>query len=170
MVDSASLETILSSLEGLAWSGRVYRVMLNDYPPDRENTQGARWNPPDTPAIYTCLEPAVCIAEVEYGLSRQSRPVKPGLRKTLYEIDVRLSNSVDLADVLPDLEDIGIGPEQLFADDMKVSQEVGRLVTWLDFDGLFVPSARREGRNLVIYPDRTDESYRFEVLGEDVLS
>jgi hypothetical protein len=22
----------------------VFRVMLNDYPPDRENTQGARWN------------------------------------------------------------------------------------------------------------------------------
>jgi len=81
MVDSASLESLLSFLKGSPWSGRIYRVMLNDYPPDRENTQGARWNPPDIAAIYTCLEPAVCNSEVEYGLSRRSLPIKAGLRK-----------------------------------------------------------------------------------------
>jgi RES domain-containing protein len=53
--------------------------MLNDYPPDRENIQGARWNPPDVAAIYACFEPAVCIAEVEYNLARQPRPVKRDL-------------------------------------------------------------------------------------------
>jgi hypothetical protein len=58
MVDGSSLENILASLQSSPWSGKVYRVMLNDYPPDRENTQGARWNPPDVAAIYTCLEPS----------------------------------------------------------------------------------------------------------------
>ena len=62
--------------------------MLNDYPPQRENTLGARWNPPDVAAIYTCLEPAVCIAEVEYGLKRQPRPTKVTLRKTLYTMSM----------------------------------------------------------------------------------
>jgi RES domain-containing protein len=163
MIDRGSLEGILADLVGSVWSGRVFRVMLNDYPPDRENTLGARWNPPDVAAIYACLEPSVCIAEVEYGLSRQSRPVRPDLRKTLYQIEVTLSAAVDIAPILPELSDIGIGMPQLFADDMKVSQEIGRIVTWLGFDGLFVPSARSNGRNLVIYPGRATESYRFEI-------
>lgn len=105
-----------------------------------------------------------------YGLSRQPRPIKPGLRKTLYHIDATLSAAVDLTTILPDLEGIGIGPQQLFAEDMKVSQEIGRLVTWLGYDGLFVPSARKSGTNLVIYPDWTDQSYQFDVVGEEVLS
>ena len=164
-----SLESILASLEGKAWSGRAFRVMLNDYPPDRENKRGARWNPPDIAAIYLCLEPSVCIAEVDYGLSRQPRPIKPQLRKTLYEIDVSLAATVDLAPILPELERIGIGPAQLFADDMKFSQEIGRLVTWFGFDGMLVPSARSRGTNLVIFPDWTDESYRFDVTHQRIL-
>jgi RES domain-containing protein len=128
-----------------------------------------RANPPDIAAIYTCLKPAVCIAEVEYGLARQPRPVKPGLRKTLYQIEVALSATVDIGPVLPELEGIGIGRTQLFADDMRVSQEIGRLVTWFGFDGLFVPSARSSGNNLVIYPGRANDSYQFEVVDQRVL-
>lgn len=168
MIDR-SLESILASLEGKAWSGRAFRVMLNEYPPDRENKRGARWNPPEIAAIYMCLEPSVCIAEVEYGLSRQSRPIKAGLRKTLYEIDVGLAATVDLAPILPELERIGIGTSHLFADDMKFSQEIGRLVTWFGFDGMLVPSARKTGTNLVIFPDWTNESYRFDVVDQRVL-
>jgi len=47
MTGATSLENAVASLQGAAWSGRIYRVMLNDYPPDRENIQGARWNLPD---------------------------------------------------------------------------------------------------------------------------
>jgi hypothetical protein len=42
---------------------------------------------------------------------------------------------VDLTTLLPDLDKIGSGSTQLFADDMKASQEIGRLVTWFGFDG-----------------------------------
>lgn len=169
MVEGVSLESILASLQATPWQGRVFRVTLNEYPPDRENTRGARWNPPDTAAIYTCLDPDICIAEVEYGLARQSRPVRRGLRKTLYEIDVSLSAAADLTGVLLALEQIRIAHEQLFADDMKVSQEIGRLATWFGFDGLFVPSARGAGNNLVIYPGRAAESYAFEICGSRAL-
>jgi RES domain-containing protein len=169
MAGATSLENALASLQGAAWSGRVYRVMLNDYPPDRENTQGARWNPPDVAAIYTCFEPTVCIAEIEYNLARQPRPVRRDLRKTLYEIEVTLAAVVDLTPLLPHLDRIGIGASQIFADDMKTSQEIGRLITWFGFDGLIVPSARYEGRNLVIYPARTNENYAFETISHKVL-
>ena len=169
MAGATSLENALASLQSSAWSGRVYRVMLNDYPPDRENTQGARWNPPDVAAIYTCFEPAVCIAEIEYSLARQPRPVKRDLRKTLYEIEVTLAAVVDLTPLLPHLDRIGIGSAQLFADNMKTSQEIGRLITWFGFDALIAPSARYEGRNLVIYPGRTNESHSFTIVNQETL-
>ena len=164
MVDRRSLGDILASATSCAWSGKAFRVMLNDYPPDRENTQGARWNPPDTAAIYTCLEPAVCIAEVEYGLARQPRPVRADLKKTLYELEVSLAAVFDLRPLLDELATVGIGHAQLFADDMALSQEIGHLVTWLGSDGLLVPSARHTGTNLVIYPNRATDAYRFEVI------
>ena len=169
MAGATSLENALASLQSSAWSGRVYRVMLNDYPPDRENTQGARWNPPDVAAIYTCFEPAVCIAEIEYSLARQPRPVKRDLRKTLYEIEVTLAAVVDLTPLLPHLDRIGIGSAQLFADNMKTSQEIGRLITWFGFDALIAPSARYEGRNLLIYPGRTNESHSFTIVNQETL-
>ena len=44
---------ILEQVSPERFAGVVYRVMINDYPPDKENTVGARWNPKDTAAIYT---------------------------------------------------------------------------------------------------------------------
>ena len=164
MSATGSLEDVLASLTPTTYAGHVHRVMLNDYPPQRENTLGARWNPLDVRAIYTCLEPAVCIAEVEYNLRRQPRPTKTTLRKTLYTIDVCVSAVVDLTASLSALEELGIGFAELFADDMKASQEIGRLVTWLEYGGLIVPSARASGKNLVIYPGRLTEDFRFEVV------
>jgi len=38
---------------------------------------------------------------------------------------------------------------------------------WFGFDGVFVPSARSQGRNLVIYPGRANES--FTVTDQKVL-
>jgi hypothetical protein len=77
MAEGSSLENILASLQCSMWGGQVFRVMLNDYPPDRENTHGARWNPPDVAAIYTCLEPAVWIAEVAALTPRCRVPCEP---------------------------------------------------------------------------------------------
>jgi RES domain-containing protein len=169
VVDAVTLERILASGSAGAWRGRAFRVMLNDAPPDRENIRGARWNPPDTAAIYTCLEPSVCIAEVEYNFRRQPAPVKPDLRRTLYEIEVCLASVLDLGPLIPALIGLGIEPTHLHAEDMQVSQEIGRLVTWFGHDGLLVPSARKAGNNLVIYPGRAGDEYHFEVVSQQVL-
>jgi len=91
------------------------------------------------------------------------------LRKTLYEIQLSLATTVGIEPILPKLERIGVGKPELFADDMKLSQEIGRLVTWFGCDGLFVPSARSVGGNLVIYPARTSDSYQFDVVGQRIL-
>jgi RES domain-containing protein len=70
--------------------------MFADYPPDRENTLGARWNPPGVPAIYTSLSRDGVVAEAEYQLSME--PLRPKVRRTVYELSVRLSSVLDIND------------------------------------------------------------------------
>jgi len=43
-------------------------------------------------------------------------------------------------------------------------QMIGGAVEWLGHDGLLVPSARSEGTNLVIFPNKQTPDYRFEIL------
>ena len=110
--------------------------MLGDYPPDRENTVGARWNPKDVPAIYVSESADTAIAEVNYRLSLQSRPVKKDLRRTLFEIGLSVGALVDLTELLDKLDRVGIKREHLLGADVTSAQMIGRTATWLDRDAL----------------------------------
>ena len=118
--------------------------MLAGYPPERENTVGTRWNPPEVGAIYTSLSAEIAIAEVTHHLSLQPRPVRPDLKKTIYEIKVELAAVVDLEDVIPHLERAGIPHHLLVGNDFNTSQAIGKTVTWLDRDGLMVRARARQ--------------------------
>ena len=65
----------LQSLGSVVWQGLVYRHMFANYPPHLENRRGARWNPPDVPAIYTSLERQTVLAEAEHHIA--SQPLLP---------------------------------------------------------------------------------------------
>lgn len=156
---------VLSEITASSWSGTVFRVTLGDAPVDGENTRGARWNPPGTPAIYASLEPETAIAEVEYNLRQQRFALRRDLRKTVHEIRVALRSVVDLKNAAAKLDQIGFNAAKLFSDDMQASQKVGAQATWLNHDGILVPSARSQGTNLVIYPSRASQkAYRFEAI------
>lgn len=85
-------------------------------------------------------------------LANSHDPVRPDLRRTLYQIKVSLSAVLDLGPLLSAMAEMGIDHAHLHADDMRISQGIGRLATWLGCDGLLAPSARAVGTNLVIYP------------------
>jgi RES domain-containing protein len=161
---------IFEELPAQPWHGTLYRVMLGDYPADRENVVGARWNPPGVGAIYTSELAATAIAEVDYHLRQQSQPIRRDLKRTLYEIHVELGAVVDLAQSLSRLAKIGIDETKLMADDMQISQAIGKTITWLDRDGLRVPSMRAAGCNAVVYPSwAKEELYRFSVISQRAL-
>ncbi len=91
---------LLAKLDGLRanqWHGEVFRHMFGDYPPERENQRGARWNPPETPAIYTSLTRDVALAEADFQISLQ--PVRPRARRTIYRIRVTLSSVIDVSEM-----------------------------------------------------------------------
>ena len=65
---------LLDRLQAIApapWAGQAFRHMFRDYPPDAENTRGARWNPAGVAAIYTSLAHEGVVAEVAVGAGDQ---------------------------------------------------------------------------------------------------
>ena len=165
MLDHREFADRLREIAHVPWRGRVYRHMFAGYPPDRENTSGARWNPPGVGAIYTSLERATSIAEVEYHLSLQ--PVRPRVRRTMYVIRVELESTIRLT--LDDLASFGLSSETLASFDMDPCQAVGAVVANLGRDGMFVPSARARGTNLVVFPANRSAEFTFEIIAEEVI-
>ena len=139
--------------------------MFGDYPPDRENTRGARWNPPDTPAIYTSLSRAGALAEAEHQLAVQ--PVRPRVsRRNIYTLAISLHGLLELTS--PELlASVGVTAVELGADDMTVCQSVGGAAAWLNADGLLVLSARSEAINLVIFPSNLPLDSALEVVSQE---
>lgn len=152
---------VLEQIEPVRFAGHVFRVMINDYPPEKENTVGARWNPKGIAAIYTSSDADLALAEVRYNLGRQPRPVRPDLMLVLYGIEVEIDEVVDLAKAAQGLTKIGLPISALLSDSWTDSQAIGNTVAWLGRGGLLVPSARGAQQNLVIYPN-TAGNYRFD--------
>lgn len=158
---------ILSGVSPKQWEGHVFRHMFADFPPDVENTSGARWNPPEIPAIYTSLSREVVLAEAEYQIAMQ--PLRPKARRTVYKMSVRLASVLDISDERI-LTSLGLTTDVRGSMETDRCQHIGGSAEHLGHDGLIVPSARAHGLNLVIYPNKTVESvYQFEVVGADVI-
>ncbi len=141
--------------------------MFANFPPDRENTLGARWNPPEVPAIYTSLSRDTVIAEAEYQMSME--PIRPRVRRSVYTVSVALSSVLDLSSPTT-LKKFDLEATDLAAIDHSKCQTIGGAVQHLGHDGLLIPSARHPmGINLVIYPNKQTADYEFNVVGYEVV-
>lgn len=150
-----------------AWEGEVFRHMFASFPPEKENSSGARWNPPETPAIYTSLTRETALAESEYQIGAQPR--RPKAKRTLYKIAIHLSSVLNISGEQV-LRSLSLKTTDLTDIDFRVCQAIGGAVERLGHDGLLVPSARARGHNLVIFPNRQKQgSYRFEVISQEVI-
>jgi RES domain-containing protein len=165
LYDRALLERF-DRLDARRFAGVIFRHMFGDLPPDRENVKGARWNPPDIPAIYASLSRTVALAEAEFQISLQ--PVRPAARRTIYTIRVALDSVIDLS-ALALLEKFDVNLSDLESLDHGACQKLGGAVEWLENDGLLVPSARADGTNLVIFPNRQKVGYEFEILDQELI-
>jgi len=152
----------LEAFEVTSWNGVVYRFTASERPPEQENTTGARWNPPEVPAIYTALDRETLLAEFEHLLSLFApTPRREAFR--VYRIRLAVEGIVDLR-VEDRLASVGISSVDVSSDDYSACQRVGGAASWLPRGGLLVPSARRpEGSNLVVFSHAQDADFEFEV-------
>jgi RES domain-containing protein len=157
----------LARFPAIKWEGIVYRHMFANYPPDRENTLGARWNPPEVPAIYTSLSRDTVLAESEYQISLE--PLRPRAKRILYQISVVLSAVLNFSS-RDALNRVGLSTDDVSSMDHSSCQAIGGAVEYLGHDGLLIPSARDiNGTNLVIYPNRITREYEFEIVGREII-
>ena len=166
MIYSPRVLDLLQAVEPEPWQGVAFRHMFAGLPPDKENTRGARWNPPGIGAIYLSTTRAGVLAEAEYHLSLQAPRLRA--RRTLYEVRLSLHNVLNLTDDRL-LGELGISPAELDDPMMEACQEVGGAASWLEHDGILVPSARSSAVNLVVYPANTQPTAEFETLAEEEL-
>src|SRR5688572_21088384 len=89
---------LLDALEEYAsgpYKRTVWRITFEGQEPTRPNVRGARWNPKDVSALYTSL--TIECARAEFGHLLELQPRRPSLAANEYQIEVRLTNVIDLS-------------------------------------------------------------------------
>ncbi len=144
---------LLAHLEGYRegpFEGNVHRVVWADRSPV-QGSSGAqgRWNSPDShfEVLNTSLMPEGASAEFEAFWSLfEQRPDRQALN---WKLRVRLKRAVELD--FGALEMLRVAQSDYGGREYSRTQEISDVVNYLGYDGLIVPCARYECRNLIIY-------------------
>ena len=157
---------LLERLEGLAkgaFEGIAYRVVWRD----RSAVQGSnvsrgRWNDPDWrfEILNTSLSPDGAAAEFEafWSLFEQ----RPNRRASNWKLRLRLKRVVELG--FEELEQLGVGRAGFGARGYARTQEISAALNYLACDGLIAPSARYEGKNLIVFTENLDKDCVLEAV------
>jgi RES domain-containing protein len=158
---------LLGAVPSQAWSGRTFRWTFEGTPPDRANTRGARWNPPDVAALCTSLSRNGVIAESDYLIAAQGIP--PVRARHIYTLELELRSILELTDKAL-LKELGIDAGALASADHSKCQLVGGAAERLGHDGLIVPSARSAARHLVVFVNRRPFGASLEVVETEIIA
>jgi RES domain-containing protein len=150
----------LEALPHTPFEGTVWRVVRDGRDPCQCSASGGRWDDGSFEVLYTSLDREGAIAEMYFHLLR-GQPVFPSkVRFTLYELKVRLAETMHLPS-LPDLAKLELDTSRFGqlsyverTQEYPRTQEIAEVAHFLDCDGLMVPSARWPCANLVLFRDR----------------
>lgn len=138
------------------FEGVVNRVVWADKSPlQGSNGARGRWNSPDCQfeVLNTSFAPEGASAEFEafWSLFEQ----RPDRRALNWRLRVRLKRVVELN--FEELEQLGVGQSDYQSRDYSRTQEVSDGLNYLGCDGLIVPSARYDCKNLIIFMQNLDK-------------
>jgi RES domain-containing protein len=157
---------LLAEIETREWTGQVWRHTFADYPVNKTNLRGARWNPAGVEALYVSLSRETAVAEAEHQFDIQ--PLRPTATRSIHRLKVHVYRMLDLTETGM-LARLGASPDDLAGDDFHVCQSIGGSAAYLEVDGLLVPSARSDGSNLVILFVDTEPSPSVEIIESELL-
>jgi len=127
---------------------------------------GARWNPPKSfRTVYASLDIETALAEALAHFKHYNLPVAKAMPRVIVALEARLRRVLDLSDGAV-RHALSVSQRRLLSEPWReenkrgreaLTQALGRLAYEADLEGLLVPSAaRRQGRNLVIFPANLD--------------
>ncbi|MGH6767524.1 MAG: RES family NAD+ phosphorylase [Xanthobacteraceae bacterium] len=148
--------TILDALEGRkaeALDATVWRVVRHGRDPLQAALAGGRWNATgEFDVLYTSLAREGALAEVGYRLSLE--PVWPSrIAHDIHALKARAERALRI-DTLDRLAALGVNVARYESFDYAATQAIAAASHFLEFDALIVPSARYEGANVVLFPER----------------
>lgn len=154
----------LDAKDRLQFSGRVWRTVREGHDVLRGARSGGRWDDGTFDVLYTSLTKEGSIAERLFHLSK-GQPVIPSIPKYFaYELEVSLLSVLDLSN-LSEIEALGVDVTKFGAlsyverpQEYPSTQQITEIAHFLEFDGVLVPSARSQARNLVIFTERIEPS------------
>jgi RES domain len=166
----------LASLEQSQFLGEVWRATRQGQNPTAFSYNGGRWAPPSSyqsvPTLYTSLTRQGAIAEMTSWLNllvpRPSKPI------TVHRLQVTASQVVSLT--MQIIGQLGVDTKNyaernyvaMFETPPSRTQEVGAALSFLEIDGVLVPSARAGTQNLVLY-DNANNRVEVDVLESETV-
>ena len=161
----------LASIGQRSFMGEVWRATRLNQDPTAFSYNGGRWAPPSSyqsvPVLYTSLVREGAVAEMTSWLDRLvPRPTKPILvhrMKVIAQTIVALDHKA--------LASLGIATETYGSRSYVAmgeappsrSQEIGAALSFLEIDGLIVPSARHNCENLILF-DNANNRVEINIL------
>lgn len=145
------------------FDGPVWRVVRKGRDPTQCSSSGGRWDDGTFDVLYTAAEKDGALAEMYFHLKR-GQPIFPSqVRYRLHELIVSLKRALKLVDVEA-LSSLGVDTSrygQLMYQERETEyprcQDVAEVAHFLEFDGLIVPSARWDCKNIVLFCDQLEQ-------------
>lgn len=165
----------IEAIDPVDFEGSVWRTAREGNDPCRCSRSGGRWDDGSFDILYTSETPDGAIAERYFHLKR-GQPVFPSRpRYRLHEISCRLNRALRLVDMAA-LERLGVDSSKygrLSYQERTVeyprTQDIGEAAHFLGFDGLIVPSARWNCRNVVLFCDEVPPEAYYHVEDHNLI-
>jgi RES domain-containing protein len=141
---------LVGVIEGVPYDGVMWRVVREGRDVLDGSRGSGRWNTADMSVLYGAAERDGAIAEIHFHLSRGQAVFPSRMRHDVFELAVTTRRTLVLADMA---QLVRLGVEESRYRDLLYgrTQEIGAAAAFLGFDGLIVPSARWDCRNIVLF-------------------
>jgi len=153
----------IEAIEPVVFEGNVWRLVRDGRDPLICSASGGRWDDGTFDVLYTSLDRSGALEEMRFHLLR-GQPVMPSkVKYRMFELELSLGRALKFLD-LEALSKVGLNTATFGRlsyeqknDEYPRTQEIGEGAHFLDFDGLIVPSARSDAKNVVVFCDKVDE-------------
>ena len=143
---------LVGAIAGTRFGGPMWRVVREGRDVLDGSRGSGRWNSAEMSVLYGAAERDGAIAEIHFHLSRGQSVFPSRMRHGVFELAVTARKALVLAD-MEQLRRLGVENSRYREMLYERTQEIGAAAAFLGYDGMIVPSARWECRNIILFLD-----------------
>ena len=143
---------LVGAIEGLPFDDAMWRVVRTGRDVLDGSRGSGRWNTSEMSVLYGAAERDGAIAEINFHLNIGQSVFPSKIRHDVLELAVKTRQTLVLAD-MEQLKRLGVDDARYRDLLYNRTQEIGAAAAFLGFDGLIVPSARWNCRNIILFLD-----------------